>query len=180
MNLESLRYPIGSFTTPGTFDPDQLRLFIATIEQFPTRLVKIVGPLTPEQQNWIYRPEGWTIKQVVHHCADSHMNAFIRFKLATTEEHPTVKAYEEAKWARQIDYEIPVMHSINIIEGLHYRWVAFLKNMSVNDFEKTYFHSEYQKVYDLYAVAALYAWHSSHHLAHIQQAVEHQGKFKTD
>ncbi len=177
MNLEALRYPIGKFQPPGDLDPDELRGFISTIEQFPVKLVKNVGPLTPTQQEWIYRPDGWTVKQVAHHCADSHMNAFIRFKLAMTEEHPTIKPYEESAWAVQTDYKIPVVHSIKILEGVHYRWVALLKNMTADDFKKTYYHPEDKKDYNLYEVVALYKWHCEHHLAHIQQAVKHQGKF---
>ena len=177
MNLESLKYPIGKFQRPGEFNPQTLRSFIADIEQFPTQLVKEVGPLTPEQQDWKYRPHGWSIKQVIHHCADSHMNSFTRFKLALTEENPTIKSYLESEWAKMVDYEIPVIHSIKIIEGLHYRWTAMLKNMSAEDFNKTFFHPESKKEWSLYLTVALYAWHCNHHLAHIRQAVKNSGEF---
>lgn len=177
MDLDKLRFPIGKYQRPTEFNPVTLRSFINDIEQFPIRLVKEVGPLTPEQQGWIYRPEGWTIKQVVHHCADSHMNAFIRFKLSLTEENPTVKPYLEAEWAKQDDYKIPVVHSIKLIEGLHYRWTAILKNMTVEDFNQTFFHPESKKEWSLYSTVALYSWHCNHHLEHIKQAVKHQGQF---
>lgn len=171
MDLEQLKYPIGKYQRPGTFNPEILRGFIHDIEQFPSRVVQAVGPLTPDQQLWPYRPEGWTIKQVVHHCADSHMNAFIRFKLTLTEERPTIKPYVESAWAEQVDYEIPFIHSIKIIEGLHYRWTALLKNMSFEDFQRSFYHPESQEEWSLYDTAAMYAWHSKHHLAHIQQAI---------
>ena len=169
---EQLRYPIGRFERPGVFDPSQLRQFINEIEKFPGRLVAQVGPMTPTQQNQTYRPEGWTARQVVHHCADSHLNAFTRFKLALTEDMPTIKPYMEALWAEQTDYNVPVVHSIKIIEGLHYRWTALLKNMSASDFEKKYFHPEMEKEWNLYEVVALYAWHCNHHLGHVRIVAE--------
>jgi len=176
MDSASLKYPIGRFEAPGDFDPQTLRSFISDIEHFPTKLVNNVGPLTPEQQSWPYRPDGWTIKQVVHHCADSHMNSFTRFKLALTEDNPMIKPYLESEWAKMLDYETPVVHSIKILEGLHYRWTALLKNMDAEDFEKTFFHPESKKMWSLYTTLALYSWHCNHHLAHIQQAVMFAGQ----
>jgi len=177
MDLDQLRYPIGKFEDPGDFSPESLRSFINDIEQFPSRLVEEVGPLTPDQQQWIYRPDGWAIKQVIHHCADSHMNAFIRFKLSLTEDKPTIKPYLEGEWAKQVDYQIPMIHSIKLLEGLHYRWTAVLKNMSAEDFQSTFYHPESKKEWSLYSTAAMYAWHSNHHLGHVKQAKAFEGKF---
>lgn len=177
MNLEHLRYPVGKFQSPTAFDSNTLQGFIQTIAQFPTQVVKEVGPLTPDQQAWIYRPDGWTIKQVVHHCADSHINAFCRFKLTLTEDRPTIKPYLEAAWAEQVDYAIPVVQSIKILEGLHQRWATLLKSLKEEDFTKSFYHPESQKEWSLYKTAALYAWHSEHHLGHIKQAKKYRGVF---
>lgn len=176
MQAIDLRYPIGKFQAPEAFDAATLQGFIQTIETFPTAVVREVGPLTPDQQQWTYRPEGWSIKQVVHHCADSHMNAFIRFKLSLTEDRPTIKPYLEAEWAKQNDYELPVIHSIKLLEGLHHRWSNLLKNLEQPHFERSFYHPESQKDWSLYKTAALYAWHCEHHLGHIKQAKRSQGK----
>lgn len=118
-----------------------------------------------------YRPEGWTIRQVVHHCADSHSNAFTRFKLALTEENPSIKPYKENLWAELPDVTTaPVDWSLKIIANIHKRWVVLLKSMSIADFERTYFHPESNRVWKLFEVLALYAWHCNHHLAHVKQA----------
>ncbi len=177
MNIETLKYPIGKLNDPGSFDANKYQSMISEIEQFPARLVSEVGPLTPSQQAWIYRPNGWTIKQVIHHCADSHMNAMTRVRWTLTENQPTIKAYLETEWAKQADYELPIIHSIKILEGLHHRWANLLKQLSEESLNRTFIHPETGKTWNLYFTTGQYAWHCNHHLAHIKQAKKYQGDF---
>ena len=177
MNIDSLRYPIGKFQNPGVYNAKNFLSFVDDIERFPARLVQEVGPLTPEQVNWIYRPEGWTIRQVVHHCADSHMNAFSRIKLALTEDRPTIKPYLEAEWAKHTDYDLPVVHSIKLLEGLHMRWSALLKGLGEEQLMRSFLHPENGREWSLYFTTALYAWHCNHHLGHVKQAKAYRGEF---
>jgi hypothetical protein len=168
MDLEQLKYPIGKFKMPADFTSESINSFISDIENFPLLLRKEVEALNDDQLDTPYRPEGWTIRQVVNHCADSHMNSLTRFKLALTEENPTIKPYFEERWAELTDSKnIPVAAALNMIEGLHTRWVVLLKSMSTADFEKTFFHPESKRTWKLNETLALYAWHSKHHLAHI-------------
>lgn len=170
VDIEILKYPIGKFNY-NEYDLEAKNNFIETISSFPNKIIEITKDLTDSQLETPYRPGGWTIRQVVHHCADSHMNAFIRFKLALTEEKPTVKAYEEQLWAVQPDYKLPLTASLNIIAGLHARWVALLNSMEAVDFEAKYIHPQTGKELDLKFMLPLYAWHCEHHLAHIRQAL---------
>ncbi|MDR3273527.1 MAG: putative metal-dependent hydrolase [Flavobacteriaceae bacterium] len=168
MNIEELRYPIGKFNPPEIITPQILDHWIEDIASFPQRLKKEVEYLSEEQLDTPYRPEGWTIRQVVHHCADSHMNSFIRFKLALTENNPTVKPYFEALWAELPDYKsAPLEPSIKILEGVHQRWVIILQSLSEEDRKKSFFHPKDNKTIYLDEVTGIYAWHGNHHLAHI-------------
>lgn len=169
--LEKLKYPIGKFIYKE-YDNNAQQAFIATLQNFPKKITELTKSLTDRQLDTPYRPDGWTVRQVVHHCADSHMNAFIRFKLALTEEKPTVKAYEEQLWAVQPDYNLPILASLSIIEGLHTRWAALLNSMKSVDFEAKYIHPQTGKELDLKFMLPLYAWHCEHHLAHINQALK--------
>lgn len=178
MNNKDLKYPIGQFY----FNPDvawsEIENWKKILTHFPQKMKEKVGLLTPTELHWKYRPEGWTITQVVHHCADSHMNSFIRFKLALTEETPTIRPYEEQLWAVLEDgLSDDLQASILILEGLHHRWSLLLDTMKTNDWEKMYFHPTHQKLVTLKEALGLYAWHGEHHLAHISQALEHQGEF---
>ena len=176
--MEKLQYPIGKFTKPDAISPDDVSNWIVDIEQFPQVLKKLSASLTNEQLLWIYRPDGWSIKQVIHHCADSHMNSFIRFKLALTEDTPTIKPYDEAKWATLIDgTEDSIVASLQIIEGVHYRWVLLLKSLNKEDLKRQFMHPETKRMYSLEEATGLYAWHCNHHLAHIKQAIEYKGQF---
>lgn len=166
---EQLRYPIGKFKTPETVNDTDILNWIDTIEKFPERLQKEVITLNDSQLDTPYREEGWTVRQVVHHVADSHMNAYIRFKLTLTEHTPTIKPYLEAQWAELADSKATINLSLPILEGVHKRWVIILKSMKQEDFEKKMFHPEHNKELILKNVLALYAWHSNHHLAHITQ-----------
>ncbi len=167
-NIEQLKYPVGKFIRKENYPIDEIMEMIKYIESFHGRIKSEVENLSDEQLDTPYRPDGWTVRQVVHHCADSHMNAFIRFKLAMTEDAPTIKPYIEDRWAKMPDtISTPIDASLMIIDGLHKRWSILLKAMSADDFERTYLHPQYERVFVLKEVLALYTWHCTHHLAHI-------------
>ena len=169
-NLDKLKYPIGQFTAPDTITDENLKKYISEIENLPEELNKLVKGLKEFQLDTSYRENGWTVRQVIHHIADSHMNAYIRFKLALTEDMPTIKPYFEDKWAELGDYKTtPVDVSIALIYSLHKRWVNLLRSMSKKDFEKTFFHPEHGKVFSLDEAAGIYSWHGRHHYAHINE-----------
>ena len=161
-----LRYPIGKFERPDTVTADRRTAWIGDIEATPARFREIVSGLNDEQLDTPYRPGGWTVRQVVHHVADSHMNSFIRFRLGLTEDEPTVKPYDEKRWAELCDSGMPVDVSLQIIEALHRRWVVLLRGMSDADFSRTFRHPEMGS-FRLDSNLALYAWHGKHHEAHI-------------
>lgn len=167
--LEVLKYPIGKFvrgTKAGT--PDRIAACIVLIEAFPQRLRAEVQGLNDAQLNTPYRPGGWTVRQLVHHMADSHSQTLHRFKLALSEEKPTIKPYKEALWAEHIDARtMPIEPSLQIIAGSHARWVVLMRGMSSSDYERAFFHPEQQRGISLAEALELYVWHSGHHLAHI-------------
>ena len=176
--IDVLRYPIGKYVKPTGFSRDTVTQNIDVITQFPSLVRNEVSALSDEERLFPYRPEGWNIAQVVHHTADSHMNAFIRFKLALTETTPTIKPYLENLWAKLPDVtQVPINSSLNILEGLHLRWSTLLCTLSDEDLHKKYFHPEQKRESTLFEVLALYAWHCRHHLAHVQQAKKYRGKF---
>ncbi len=176
--LENLKYPIGKYQKPEIISENDIKTWIETIKNFPFQIKNATQNLSAEQLNWIYRPDGWTIKQVVHHCADSHINSFVRFKLALTEENPTIKPYEEADWAKLADgISDDISASLLLIEGVHKRWVLLLKSFGVVEFSKKFTHPATNKTSCLDEVLGLYAWHCNHHLAHIKQAVLYKGQF---
>lgn len=170
--LDQLRFPIGKFVKPESVSPEQIADCIARIESFPARLKKEVLHLTDEQLNTPYRPEGWTVKQVVHHCADSHMNAIVRFKLTLTEDSPTIKPYKENLFAELSDYNLPIDSALQILDGVHLRLGVLIRNMAANDVARYYVHPEYGTTYRLDHAVMLYAWHGDHHLAHITKLKE--------
>jgi hypothetical protein len=177
-NLEKLKFPIGKFSKPDFISQNDLNNWISDIEIFPTNLMKLTQNLSTEKLNWIYRPDGWTIKQVIHHCADSHINSFVRFKLALTEDLPIIKPYEEAKWAELIDGSSDsIKPSLQIVEGVHARWVLLLKTFKEEELKRKLIHPANNKKYFLDEMIGLYAWHCNHHLAHIEQALLNKGKF---
>ena len=166
-SLEQLRYPIGKMPNPATFTQEELHSWISNIERLPKQLRDAVQNLTPEQLETPYRPVGWTVRQVVHHVADSHINAIIRLKLALTEENPTIKPYEEQLWAELPDYKLDIEPSLLILENIHARFVKILRGMAWADFSRTFFHPGLQASVTLGALAAMYSWHGRHHTAHI-------------
>ena len=178
MNLEKLKYPIGKFSFEETIDELKINEWISDIEQLPKAIKDLVRNLSIEELNFPYRPDGWKIKQVVHHLADSHMNAFIRFKLTLTEDSPIIKPYEEAKWAELEDgTSDEIGDSLQLLKALHSKWAKLLKTMDEDDFKRVYVHPEHNKHFELIEALAMYSWHCNHHLEHIKQALEHQGKF---
>lgn len=168
---EDLRFPVGKFEKIEV--TDELRQqFIKTIAELPKKLRQAVEGLSEEQLETHYRPEGWTVKQVVHHVADSHSNSLIRFKLALTEDTPPIKPYMEDKWAELADSKhAPIELSLNQIDSIHARWTLVLNAMSVADFDRNLFHPEHGEV-SLNYMLSLYDWHSRHHLAHITKLKE--------
>lgn len=173
MNMEQLKYPIGNFKTPITYSHQDIDNWIAIIEKTPAQIEAAVKDLSKDQLNTPYRPEGWTIRQVVHHLPDSHMNSYIRFKWTLTENAPVIKAYNEQSWAELEDGKnAPIELSIQLLKSLHARWVVVLKNLSETDLEKQFTHPETGDKITLKEMIALYAWHSQHHLAHITSLKE--------
>ncbi|HKF44931.1 MAG TPA: putative metal-dependent hydrolase [Thermoanaerobaculia bacterium] len=174
--MSDLRYPIGEFTRPSEpLTPAQREEFIAVIEAAPSRLREAVSGLTKAQLDTPYRPGGWTVRQVAHHIPDSHLNAYVRVKLALTEEEPPVKGYEEAEWAKLPDVAAtPVEVSVELLDALHRRWVTLLRSLSDKEFTRTARHPEWGTITVDFLLAD-YAWHSRHHVAHITTLREREG-----
>ena len=176
--LEKLKFPIGEFIKPEHISEGHIQQWIEEIASFPAHIIRLTENLSTEQINWKYRPGGWKIKQVVHHCADSHMNSIIRFKLALTEDSPTIRPYYEGRWAELIDsQEDNLSHSISLLSGLHHRWVALLKNLTPSELKRAFVHPEHGQRFTLEENIGIYAWHCNHHQAHIEQAIASKGKY---
>jgi uncharacterized damage-inducible protein DinB len=170
-----LRYPVGPFEFAGTLSNGQRQTLIDQIAATPEKMRAAVAGLSDEQLNTPYRPEGWTVRQVVHHVPESHMNSYVRFKLAVTEEEPTIKTYFEDRWAQLDDAkQAPVGLSLNLLEALHERWVWFLRSLKDADFQRTFRHPELGTV-SVDKNIALYAWHGRHHVAHITSLRKRMG-----
>jgi hypothetical protein len=168
IDLDQLRYPIGKFKWPDAFDAQQVAHWMNEIETTPQHMHKAVKALDDDQLDTPYRPDGWTIRQVVHHVADSHMNAYMRFKLTLTEDTPTVKPYSEALWAELPDSKsMEISSSLHLLENLHKRWDAVMRTMNDNEWQREFYHPEHKRNISLYKLAALYSWHGKHHVAHI-------------
>lgn len=177
MDIEKLKYPIGVYEPPTKISTELIGIWINDIDAFPSTLSEYVKHLNEDQLDWKYRPEGWTIRQVIHHCADSHMNALIRLKLSLTEQGPTIRPYYEDRWAHLPDYEkITIEDAITFLILLHKRWVLLLRSLGAEQFERSYYHPEYDKNYTLKTYIGNYSWHCNHHLAHIKQALQFSGK----
>jgi hypothetical protein len=170
-----LRYPIGPFTFEGPLTDSQRQRFIDQIAETPAKLCAAVEGLSPHQLDTPYRPGGWTARQVVHHLPDSHLNSYIRFKLALTEEEPTIKSYYEDRWAELEDARhAPIDISLALLESLHRRWVLLLRSLTAKDFARAFLHPELG-VMSLDKNVSLYAWHGRHHVAHITSLRERSG-----
>ena len=172
---EDLKYPIGKYIVQP-FSEKLLGEWLIDIKNLPQHLENAILNLDEQQLNTVYREGGWTVKQVVHHVADSHMNAYIRFKLRLTEDSLIIKPYDEAAWAEMADTKnLPINISLTLLHSLHIRWVEILKNMSSEDLAKTVFHPEHKKEFTLWELLGMYAWHSKHHVAHITSLRERMG-----
>src|SRR6218665_1101135 len=168
--LEQLEYPIGKHAYAGALTTAQLDGCLNDIAALPGKLKKEVAHLSAEQLDTPYRPGGWTVRQVVHHLGESHMNAFIRFKLALTEERPIIKPYMEAAWCDMADNRhMAVETGLDLVAALHARWMVLLKGLTAAQLQRSYIHPEYKKEYSLEEAVSAYAWHSNHHLAHITE-----------
>ena len=172
MNLEQLKYPAGKFVKPESITKEIIDSAISEIENFPNLVKTEIQNLEEKDLQLRYRPEGWTITQVVHHCADSHINSYIRFKLALTENVPTIKPYEESLWADLSDNNLSPFVSLKLLDALHEKWVYIIKSLSEEDLNKEFIHPDQSEKISLKENISIYSWHCRHHLAHIRQAKE--------
>jgi hypothetical protein len=169
MRMIDKRYPIGKFEKPSVRSKVQLESWISDIQQLPEKLNKVLENLTAQQLDTPYRDEGWTARQVIHHIADSHMNSYIRFKWALTEDEPVIKAYNEQKWAEEKDAkEMDIRPSVEIIKSLHHRWSYMLTNLTDQQLKRGFIHPENKQRWELNWTIGMYAWHGNHHLEHIK------------
>jgi DinB superfamily len=165
--MDDLRFPVGKFHYEGPLTPEQQQGFLHEVAQTPAKLRAAVAGLSETQLDTPYRPGGWTVRQVVHHLPDSHMNSYVRFKLALTENEPTIKPYAEDLWAELADSRsTPVEVSLVLLDSLHDRWMRLLRSLTADDWKKSYRHPALGEM-TLEKTLALYAWHGRHHVAHI-------------
>jgi uncharacterized damage-inducible protein DinB len=176
MDLEKLKYPIGRYQLEDIIDKASIDKWIKEIELLPQKLSDAVNGLSADQLQTPYRPDGWSVQQVIHHIADSHMNACIRFKLTLTEDKPMVKPYDEKLWAELPDSNlVDILVSLDLIKSLHKRWTTLLNQLTEEELEKEYLHPE-SGMKDLKETICHYAWHGNHHLAHIT-SLKHRMKW---
>lgn len=171
MILESEQYPIGPCPYQEVYSQADLARMILDIETFPMRLEHAVQGLLEFQLHTPYRDGGWTINQVIHHCADSHMNALIRIKLALSCDNPSINPYPEDLWAMMPDYDLPFNNSTTLLFAIHKKLNVLLRSLTDAQLERTYYHSEYKRTFRISDVICLYAWHGNHHLAHVQLGI---------
>ena len=174
--LLELRYPIGKFKAPKVITPEHLDTWIATLEQFPVKLEALVKHMSKAQLDTPYRPEGWTVRQVVHHLSDSHHHSYIRFKWALTENKPVIKYYYENLWAELVDSKMaPIQMSLEHLKAVHYKLVYLLKRLDDEQWDRSFIHPEHDQEVHLRLNAGIYAWHSEHHYMHIKNLVDRKG-----
>lgn len=170
--MYTLKYPIGTATIPDNISRDNIDVWIQKIEELPTKLVSLVENLTQKQIDTPYRDMGWTIRQVIHHLADSHQHSYTRFKWALTEDKPIIKAYYEERWAELEDGKhAPIELSLNVLSALHAKWVHFLRTLSDEQLLKIFIHPETKEKVSLAKNIGIYAWHGEHHYEHINQLI---------
>ena len=172
MDLENRQFPIGPFRDQESYSPEERDVHRQIMERLPFYLRRLVENLTDEQLETPYRPGGWSIRQVVHHLADSHMNGYIRFKLALTENSPEIRPYHQDPWSFLSDVKASIEPSLILLEGLHRRWDTLIRNMEEGDFSRSYYHPEDQQYHNLASSLAQYAWHTRHHCGHIEWALK--------
>jgi uncharacterized damage-inducible protein DinB len=167
--MTDARFPIGKFHYEGLLSNDQKKAFLDDVEQTPAKLRAAVAGLSEKQLDTPYRPEGWTVRQVVHHVPDSHLNSYVRFKLALTEDEPTIKTYAEDRWAELADTKAtPIEVSLTMLDSLHDRWMRLLRSLTAEEWKRTFRHPDLGPM-TLEKTLALYAWHGRHHVAHITE-----------
>ena len=170
-----LRYPIGKFEGPAVIAAADIENAVAELEALPAQLRAAVAGLSDAQLDTPYRPEGWTVRQLVHHVADSHINSYVRFRMAVTETEPTIKPYDERAWAELADAKTaPVALSLDLVESLHGRWVLLLRSFGQGEWEKSFRHPE-RGLIRVDWTALLYAWHGKHHVAHVAELRKREG-----
>ena len=171
--LEKLKYPIGKWEAPTNYSEELIHAWISDIESTPKSIEALVLALDESQLNWKYRPSGWSIRQVVHHMADSHMNAYIRHKLTMTEDCPTILPYNEKLWAEMPDVQhVAIKEGCLLLRLLHQRWSFYLSSLPYDSLSKSYLHPEKKRKINMYESIGMYSWHSRHHLAHIENAIK--------
>ncbi|MEL6122255.1 MAG: YfiT family bacillithiol transferase [Bacteroidota bacterium] len=176
MDQEQLRFPIGRYTMVKENTPHVRRALIDSIRVLPDRLSEVVISLDENQLDTPYRPEGWTVRQVVHHVADSHVNSYVRYHWALSEDQPVIKAYDQMGWASLPDAKTaPIWMSLDILTAIHTRWSYLLDHMSSSDFERQLSHPEWDQKLSLDQVLGQYAWHGAHHMAHITSLIDREG-----
>lgn len=175
-DLEFLKYPIGKFEYDLNSSAEALSEWITALELLPQRLSKLVISLSDEQLDTPYRPEGWTVRQVIHHISDSHHNSYTRFKWALTEDKPLIKAYEEKEWSKLFDARTaPIQMSLTYLDALHAKLIYLLKGISKDDLEKYYLHPEGNVPVTVRENIAKYAWHGNHHYSQIENLLKREG-----
>ena len=172
---DQLRYPIGKFSAKESYTEEELKNFIDRIDTLPEKIVSAVTGLSDAQLDTPYREGGWSVRQVLHHLPDSHLNAFIRFKWTLTEETPTIKAYDEKLWAETPETKSDPALSLNLLKALHAKWVSLLRALPTEDLKKQFLHPQTNKHVRLDNLMGMYAWHGEHHLAHITSLKERKG-----
>ena len=179
--MDELRFPIGQFSKPEPITQEHILDWIADIESFPKKLSDRTKTLSVDQLNRTYRPQGWSVKQVVHHCADSHINSIIRFKLALTEDQPTIRPYFEDRWADLVDgNEDDISDSLQLIAAVHSKWVKLLKSITSGQMQREFIHPEHGLRFSIAENIGIYAWHCNHHLAHIELALANEKILESD
>lgn len=165
---EKLQYPIGKFSPKENYTAEEITALISSIENLPAKVEGVFKKLSHKQLDTPYRPGGWTARQVIHHMADSHMNAYIRFKWSLTEDTPLIKAYNEKDWAETYETKMDPALSVDLLKSLHAKWITLLRSLSKEDLQKSFVHPETGKNVRLDRLVALYSWHGEHHLGHLK------------
>jgi hypothetical protein len=175
IEIEKLKYPVGKFAGSASFNADEVKKNIEALKNLPAFLEETVKGISAEDLIYCYRPGSWNIKQIVHHVADSHLNFHIRLRLTLTEETPTIKPYDENTWAKLVDSNNnDLQPSLLILKGVHKRAVDILSTLTEKDYQREYFHPEYNKKFNLLWLLGLYAWHGKHHTEQIKVALQHK------
>lgn len=173
--IDALRYPIGRYTPTQAVSLDEARQHVDTLAALPAKLTALVQGWSDEQLDTPYRPNGWTVRQLVHHVADSHINVYTRTKLALTETNPTIRPYDETAWAELADSQLPVGPSLDLLAQLHLRWTTLLRSLPDAAFSRTFYHPGMQQTFTLADMTGLYVWHGEHHYQHAARLAERNG-----